>query len=243
MRKTSALLGLLAAAALTLPAAPAFGAAPAKAAFLAPDTDCTSSLGAVTVPGKLVVPNGATCTLIGTVVLGGVEVRIDSTLNASGVSVAAGVLASQHRLVSITANSTVQGSIKAVKGGGVTVTDSSAFGGLEITENTARPGLTRAVSDNGGILVAKNQGGATVHSSRANANLMVEENYGGTTSVHSNVAGDNLSVNKNLGGTDIVNNSSNDNINCSDNVPAPTGSGNVGGADGAGSKTGQCAAL
>jgi hypothetical protein len=50
-------------------------------------------------------------------------------------------------------------------------------------------------------------------------------------------------VNKNLGGTVISNNRAGDNIDCTDNNPAPTGSGNVAGTDGGGSKTGQCTRL
>lgn len=61
--------------------------------------------------------------------------------------------------------------------------------------------------------------------------------------MRSNIVGDNLGVNKNLNGTQVFSNRANDNIDCTDNVPAPTGSGNVAGADGGGSKTGQCAGL
>lgn len=240
MRKIPAVLGLLVAAALTLPAGPAFGV---EMTPRAPDTNCTGSIGAVTIPGKLVVPNGATCTLNGTHILASVEVGINSTIRATRINVAGDFLATQHRLVSITTSSHIEGHTKLSKGGSVTITSSSAFGGVEISENTARPNMTSVRVDNGGVTVSKNRGGATVHSNRVNANLYVVENSGGVTSVRSNITIDNIGIHKNLNGTQIFSNRSGDNIDCVDNVPAPTGSGNVAGTDGGGSKTGQCAGL
>lgn len=240
MRKTPAVLGLLVAAALTLPAGPALGT---ELTPRAPDTICTGSIGAITVQGKLVVPANATCTLSSTRILGSIEVGINATLRATRINVAGDTLATQHRLVSITTSSHIEGHTKLSKGGSITITSSSAFGGVEISENTARPSLTSVNIANGGLFVEKNRGGATVHSNRVNGNMEVSENSGGVTSVRSNIVGDNISVSKNLNGTQIFSNRANDNIDCTDNVPAPTGSGNVAGADGGGSKTGQCAGL
>ncbi|SDI43130.1 hypothetical protein SAMN05421505_15112 [Sinosporangium album] len=253
MRKTVAVIGLIAAA-LTVPAAPALAA---------PDTHCTGALGAVTVDGKLVVPNGATCTLTGTTLLAVVEVGVGSTLNATGVSIAGGISAGQHQAVTIGGNSSIQGHVKAFRGGSVTVTDSSVFGGLELFGNTAAVTVANVTSDNADITLRDNQGGVSVQNSHANGNLkvaknsggatvvattvgdgaMIEENSGGTT-VNSNRVLDNISISKNRGGaTQISNNSTDDNLDCIDNDPAPTGSGNVAGADGNGAKSGQCAGL
>ncbi|WP_283136890.1 hypothetical protein [Rhizohabitans arisaemae] len=262
MRKTSAIVSLLTTTVLALSAGTA-PAALARVAYLAPDTTCNAPIGAVTVPGKLVVPAGATCTLTGTSILGAVEVGIGSTLLAADIDVAGGVLSDRHRFVSITAGTVIQGQSKLFKGGGVTIADSSVFGGLDVYDNTVRPDIRRVGSGNAGVLVTKNQGGALVWNTEANGGLTVSLNFGGPTSVASNRAGDgikiesnsggvsvvsntaldNLDIGKNLGGTEISNNVSHDNINCVDNVPAPTGGGNVGGADGNGAKTGQCAAL
>jgi len=243
MRKIPAVLGLLVALLVGLPVALAVPAAAAsEPAPRAPDTLCAGSIGATTVPGKLVVPANATCTLSGTRILGSVEVGINSTLRATRITVAGDALATQSRLVSITTSSHIEGHTKLSKGITATVSGSSAFGGVELSENSGRATLTSVTVNNGGAFVTKNRGGATVQSNRVNANLSVSENAGGA-SVRSNIVGDNLGVNKNTGGTAVVSNRANDNIDCTDNAPAPTGSGNVAGADGGGSKTGQCANL
>jgi hypothetical protein len=239
----TALSGILAAlllAAALLSAAPA-AADPVPVPF-APDTTCTGSLGAITVPGKLVVPAGATCTLTGTRVLGSIEVGLNATLRASRTTVSGDLLGNQARLISVTGASYVTGHTLLAKGVTATFSGSTAFGGIELSENSGRATLTSATVTDGSVDVTKNRGGATVHSNRVNANLLVEENAAGT-SVRSNTIGDNLAVHKNTGGTVIASNRASDNIDCADNVPAPTGSGNVAGADGNGAKTGQCAGL
>lgn len=142
----------------------------------------------------------------------------------------------------ITTSSHIEGHTRFGKGVTVTITGSSAFGGADLSENTGRVTMTSVTVNNGGVFVTKNTAGVTVRSNRSNGNLSVSENRGGT-SVRSNIVGDNLGVNKNIGGTQIVSNRANDNIDCTDNSPSPTGSGNVAGADGGGSKTGQCATL
>ncbi len=240
MRKIPAVLGLVVATILALALSPgaAVGAEPAPRA---PDTPCAGSIGAVTIGGKLVVPSNATCTLSGTRILGSVEVGINATLRATRINVAGDALATQARLVTITSSSHIEGYTKLSKGVTATITGSSAFGGVELSENTGRVTLTSVIINNGGVTVSKNAG-ATVHSNRVNANLYVVENRAGT-SVRSNIVIDNIGINKNTGGTQIYSNRSNDNIDCVDNVPAPVGSGNVAGADGGGSKTGQCAGL
>jgi hypothetical protein len=235
----TALSGILAAIALL--SAPVAAASTDPVPF-APDTTCTGSLGAVTVPGKLVVPANAACTLTGTRVLGSIEVGINATLRASRINVAGDLLGTQARLISVTGGSYVTGHTLLAKGVTATFSGSTAFGGIELSENSGRATLTSATITDGSVDVTKNRGGATVNSNRVNANLLVEENAAGT-SVRSNIVGDNLSVHKNTGGTVVAGNRASDNIDCVDNVPAPTGSGNVAGADGNGAKTGQCAGL
>ena len=234
MRKIPVVLGALALTALTV--------LPASPAFAAPDTNCTGSIGAVTIPGKLVVPDGATCTLNGTHILGSVEVKINSTLRATRIRVEGDALANQARLASITSGSYVAGHVQFSKGITATFTGSTPYGGVELVENSGRATLTGSTFTESPGFVAKNRGGAVVDNNRAGDGLLVSENSGGTW-VRGNTVVDNLKVNKNLGGTVISNNRAGDNIDCTDNSPAPTGSGNVAGTDGAGSKTGQCAFL
>ena len=222
-----------------LAAAPAAAAGPE---LFAPDTNCTGSIGATTIPGKLVVPNGATCTLNGTHVLGSIEVGINSTLRATRIRVEGDALANQSRLASITSGSYVVGHVQFSKGVTATFTGSTPFGGVELVENSGRATLTGSTFSESPGYVAKNRGGAVVDNNRAGDALLVEGNSGGTW-VRGNTIVDSLKVDKNLGGTVISNNRAGDNIDCTDNSPAPTGSGNIAGTDGGGSKTGQCANL
>lgn len=226
-------------AALALSTTPVVGADPVP---LAADTICTSTIGATTVPGKLVVPAGATCVLNGTRVLGSIEIAANATLRATRINVAGDLLGNQARLVSVTGSSHVEGHTQLSKGVTATVQNSTLFGGVELVENSGRATLTGVTVANGSVVVTKNRGGATVQSNRVNASLTVSENNAGV-SVRSNIAGDNIAVHKNTGGTVIAGNRTNDNLDCNDNTPAPTGSGNVAGTDGNGAKTGQCATL
>src|SRR3990170_1784634 len=53
----------------------------------APDTECRGTIGAVVVEGKLVVPDGETCVLLGTTVQVSIVVRPGATLIANGIEV------------------------------------------------------------------------------------------------------------------------------------------------------------
>ncbi|TDO47234.1 hypothetical protein EV643_109127 [Kribbella sp. VKM Ac-2527] len=240
MKRIMAVLGTL--TLTVLAATPAVAAEPAEPELFAPDTNCTGSIGATTIPGKLVVPDGATCTLTGTHILGSLEVKINSTLRATRIRVEGDALATQARLASITSGSYVVGHVQFSKGITATFTGSTPFGGVELVENSGRATLTGSTFTESPGFVAKNRGGAVVDNNRAGDALLVQENSNGTW-VRGNTIVDNLNVSKNLGGTVISNNRAGDNIDCTDNSPAPTGSGNVAGTDGGGSKTGQCAGL
>ena len=370
----------------------------------APDTICDGPIGAVEVPGKLVVPANKTCTLLGTTVLGNIVVESGATLFAHGINVpTAGLQATGADLVEITAlsaaGSTVYGAVYGgmqITGGRlVTLSDTSTDGTIQIKGNSDRVSITNLrteaapqLSENtGGVLVqdsllgegieivatggdvtftgnevdestvtitkttgdvtvddnligenlvvaetsghvsvqnntisdnaevANNSGGApvsrnqigdnveileaggdvtftgntvegsatiakttgtvtaddnkigqslspdaeekpsggslevveasgrvSVQNNTVSDNAEVANNWGGAT-VSGNQIGDTLSVSKITGGTEISNNRAAGNIDCIDNAPPPTGTGNVAGTDGQGFKTGQCAEL
>lgn len=94
MKKSTAVV--LAAAAML--AGTALTTLPAQADLV---TRCSGTAGAVTVPGDLVVPRGASCTLTGTVVEGDVRVRPGADLIATGVSVTGQVIGTDGAYVEL----------------------------------------------------------------------------------------------------------------------------------------------
>ena len=119
MKRSTALATALAPAVVV---ASLLAASPAQA----DDRTCRGTIGAVAVDGDVIVPQGATCTLVGTRVDGNVEVRSGATLLARGVRVGGNVQAENHERVVVkprlvgdrTVRSTVGGSIQLVHGGG-----------------------------------------------------------------------------------------------------------------------------
>lgn len=219
-------------------------------ALAAADTVCRGAKGATTVRGKLIVPNRASCKLTNTTVLGSVEVRPGAVLSARGVSVGGDLVSNGAKSVGVAASSArrslVRGSAQLAKGRTVSIAGTTIDGGLQVLENTNRLAgadvIVVRVRVNDSSEISKNTGGVMFNRNRIDENAEIGENTR-RTSVQGNVVGDNLTIAKNRGGTKVRNNRAGDNIDCVDNVPRPTGGGNVGGADGKGSKTGQCARL
>ncbi len=87
---------------------------------------CSGTIRAVSIDGDVIVPKGATCSLIGTRVDGNVQVKEKARLYARGVVVGGNVQADNHRVVEVTSRvvngverrSRVGGSIQAKQGGG-----------------------------------------------------------------------------------------------------------------------------
>jgi len=125
-------------------------AAPAAAE----ERSCRGTIGAVTVD-NLRVPQGATCTLAGTFVKGTVKVERDATLKASAIRVIGNIQAENHRSVSVTNRSRVDGSLQVKQGGGATVSN-SIFG-----------------SD---VQFFTNAGAISITSNRIDGNLQCKEN-------------------------------------------------------------------
>jgi hypothetical protein len=93
-------------------------AAPAQA----DDTTCRGIIGAESIDGNVIVPQGAICKLIGTRVDGNVHVESDAILKAKGVQVGGSVQAENHERVVVKrldgSPSHVDGSIQLKQGGG-----------------------------------------------------------------------------------------------------------------------------
>ncbi len=93
---------------------------------LAEETSCRGMIGARTVD-NLRVTSGESCTLEGTTVKGTIKVERGATLQARGVKVIGNIQAENHRYVSVTGSSRVNGSLQVKQGGGANV-DRSIFG-------------------------------------------------------------------------------------------------------------------
>ena len=145
-------------------------AAPASAE----ERTCRGTLGAVTVD-NLRVPQGATCTLIGTRVKGTIKVERAASLNASGVSVVGNVQAENAANVAVHSGSTVGGSIQVVQGGAARVSDSRVANDVLFDENTRA--LSALRNQIGGNLQAfQNTGGVAISANRIDGNLQCKEN-------------------------------------------------------------------
>jgi len=120
----------------------------------ADERSCRGTIGAVTVD-NLRVPEGATCTLDRTLVKGTLKVERGATLRARAIRVIGNIQAENHRSVSVTGGSRVDGSLQVKQGGGATVSDS--FFGSDVQFFT-------------------NSGAISIRSNRIDGNLQYKEN-------------------------------------------------------------------
>ena len=113
----------------------ALGAAPAHA----DDTTCHGTIGAVSLDGNVIVPEGALCTLIGTRVDGNVHVQSGAALKAKGVRVGGSVQAEDHERVVVKAlnghRSQVGGSIQLKQGGGGRIAKTDVGSDIQLFTN------------------------------------------------------------------------------------------------------------
>ena len=107
----------------------------------AEEISCRGALGAVTVD-NLRVPQGASCALSGTYVKGTIKVERDATLRASAIRVIGNVQAENHREVSVTGGSRVNGSLQVKQGGGATVSDSLFGSDVQFFTNAGAISIT-----------------------------------------------------------------------------------------------------
>lgn len=89
----------------------------------------------------------------------------------------------------------------------------------------------------GGSVQVVQGGSATIERARIKGDLQLESNQG-AIAASGNTLGGSLQVFQNIGGVSLVNNRVNGNLQCKENVPVPTGSGNR-----SPSKEDQCARL
>jgi hypothetical protein len=92
-------------------------------------------------------------------------------------------------------------------------------------ENAARVRVT--ASRVGGSVQVEQGGGAEVSDTHVDADIQLDANDGATQRLLRNRVGGNVQVVANRGGVEITRNVIDGNLQCKENVPAPTGAGNV----------------
>lgn len=135
---------------------------------------CRGTIGAVTVD-NLRVPQGASCSLNGTLVEGTVKVERNATLRATDVRVIGNVQAENARNVVVRSGSSVGGSVQIVQGGAARILGSSITGDILFDDQTGS--LAANANRIGGSLQAfQNTGGVTINNNRIDGNLQCKEN-------------------------------------------------------------------
>lgn len=147
--------------------------APAQVAH-AEETVCRGFIGAET-HDNIRVPQGATCTLEGTIAQGTVKVETGATLRAFDVHVNGNVQGEGARSITVTRGSFVGGSIQVVQGGGAVVRNSEITMDILFDENTARL-LARSNQIGGNLQAFQNTGGVVIARNRIDGNLQCKEN-------------------------------------------------------------------
>ena len=163
----------------------------------ADDRRCRGSIGAVSVDGNVIVPQGATCTLRGTQVDGNVLVKARAKLVARGVRVGGNIQAVNHRNVVVvprrvngrTVRSRVGGDIQLFSGRYGHVRKAVIGGNLQVKQNSQRQVARGNVVD-GDLQAFSNKGGFRIYNNRIDGNLQCKSNnprpYGGKNRVQGN---------------------------------------------------------
>lgn len=157
----------------------------APPAAVAEERTCRGGIGAETLDNVL-VPDGSSCSLAGTIVKGTVKVERGATLATRDVKVIGNVQGENAAHVSVVTSS-VGGSLQVKQGGAATVRRSTVNADIQYDANSRY--LIIAENNVGGnVQVVGNRGGASITSNTVNGNLQCKENSpaptGGNNRVH-----------------------------------------------------------
>jgi hypothetical protein len=132
------------------------------------------TLGAIRLD-TVVVPDGATCALVGTRLNGNLEVGAGARVTADGIAVNGGVIADGATELRIGGVSRVGGSVQVQRGGGATIVGAGILGNLQID---AMQGPVAAAGNliGGNLQAMANQGGVTLTANRIDGNLQCKGN-------------------------------------------------------------------
>ncbi|MCU0269741.1 MAG: hypothetical protein MUF83_14005 [Acidimicrobiales bacterium] len=134
---------------------------------------CRGTIGAVAVD-NVEVPEGASCTLSGTQVLGSIHVEPRARLSATAVNVRGNVEGTGATSV-IVARSTVAGSFQVTEGRAARINGSTVGGAVQADKQT---GLVTFRSNRvaGDMQAFENSGGVVVETNRVRGNLQCKDN-------------------------------------------------------------------
>ncbi len=149
---------------------------------LAEDFECRDEVGAVTIVGNLIVPDDATCVLVGTEVQGNIVVKSRANLDASGVTATGGVQGESPARVEIR-RSTLGNSVSLRKAEDVTppddgelaVINSFVKGDIQLEENR-EPIRLEGSEVVGSIQANKNTGGVEITGNLIGNGLQCQDN-------------------------------------------------------------------
>ncbi len=162
----------------------------------ADDTRCTGTIGARSIDGNVIVPQGATCTLVGTRVDGNVHVRANARLNAVGARVGGSIQADNHRYVLVvprtvngdTVRSRVNGDIQLFSGGGSEVRNTFVGGQFQSKQNNRYQSAVRNVIE-GDLQAFSNTHGYRIARNVIDGNLQCKSNRPAPTGDNNRVQG------------------------------------------------------
>jgi len=132
-KKKAALVASAALAASTL----FIVAQPASGALV---TTCRGAAGAVTVPGDLIVPRGADCSLLGTTVTGNVTVNANADLLLEGATIGGEVYVKRNGYVDVVAGTSIAGAVRGRDAFGVFIEESTVGG--SVLQSSPNPTVT-----------------------------------------------------------------------------------------------------
>jgi hypothetical protein len=101
----------------------------------ADDRRCSGTIRSASIDGNVIVPDGRTCTLIGTRVDDNVLVEEDARLVARGVRVGGNIQAENHERVVVRGRSRIGGSIQLKQGGGGRLLRSTVNADIQLFSN------------------------------------------------------------------------------------------------------------
>jgi hypothetical protein len=206
------------------------------------DTTCNGTIGTGVIVGNVIVPPGASCELLGTTVTGNVLFGQGSKLLTENANVAGNIQGEGAARVWIYNTAVTDIQLKKVTrqiiiGSDRTcVADPLVLGRIQLEENSARISICK-MSTRQDVQLTKNSGPILVDRNIIGEDLQAADNTQ-LVRIRFNTVGANMEVIKNTGGVILNQNTAGMRIQCNDNVPPPTGSGNT-----APAKEGQCAGL
>jgi len=140
----------------------------------AEEIQCRGTIGAVTLD-NVFVPDGVSCTLNGTRLIGTLKVGTGATLVANSVRVNGNIQAEGSASVTVQGNSRVGGSVQIKQGDSAGVRSTRISGDLQFDEMQGALSADRNVIG-GNLQAFKNTGGLVLVNNRIAQNLQCKEN-------------------------------------------------------------------